>query len=71
VQLALANQFQDGLGTARDNGQASYWYKKAAEAGDMTAQYVADRQLCIRRFCRATLMIIPIAMPSVISAVPP
>jgi TPR repeat protein len=40
AELALANQFLDGRGTSRDNQQAFYWYKKAAEGGDMTAQYV-------------------------------
>jgi TPR repeat protein len=41
AELALANQFLDGRGTTRDNRQAFIWYKKAAEGGDMTAQYVA------------------------------
>jgi TPR repeat protein len=41
AELALANQFLDGRGTPRDNAQAFAWYKKAAEGGDMTAQYVA------------------------------
>jgi TPR repeat protein len=40
AELALANQFLDGRGTPRDNKQAFFWYKKAAEGGDMTAQYV-------------------------------
>ena len=41
AELALANQFLDGRGTPRDNTQAFAWYKKAAQGGDMTAQYVA------------------------------
>ncbi|MEJ2769101.1 hypothetical protein [Mycetohabitans sp. B46] len=42
VAEPLFDPFLDGRGTVCENAQSSYSYK-AAEVGDMTAQYVARR----------------------------
>lgn len=38
AQVALAGLYQDGLGVARNSGQAIAWYRQAAEAGHPVAQ---------------------------------
>ncbi len=54
-----------GDGVERNLNVARAYYAAAATAMKQV------RQICINRFCRATLMIKLTATPSVVSAVPP
>jgi TPR repeat protein len=38
AQSALGYMYANGLGSAHDNVQAAFWYRRAAEKGDVTAQ---------------------------------